>query len=87
MNAGVRLYADAADAKTKQENGFDLTDYDERCLKFAKEYAQELLAIDVNIEIDQMLNISWKLFSSNFKKEELGIKEEMVKKYWKESSE
>ena len=30
MNACVRLYADAANAKTKLENGFDLSDYDER---------------------------------------------------------
>ena len=34
MNAAVRLYADAANAKTKLENGFDLSDYDERALKF-----------------------------------------------------
>ena len=36
MNAAVRLYSDAANAKTKLENGFDLSDYDERTLKFAK---------------------------------------------------
>ncbi|MBQ4368447.1 MAG: V-type ATP synthase subunit B, partial [Candidatus Methanomethylophilus sp.] len=30
MNAGVRLYADAQNAKTKMENGFDLSDYDLR---------------------------------------------------------
>src|SRR5574344_3033896 len=36
MNACVRLYADAANAKTKLENGFDLSDYDERTLAFAK---------------------------------------------------
>ncbi|MCP4650215.1 MAG: V-type ATP synthase subunit B [PVC group bacterium] len=82
MNAGVRLYADAANAKTKQENGFDLSDYDERCLKFALNYARELLAIDVNVEIDQMLDTSWKLFGAYFKKEEVGIKEEITKKYW-----
>ena len=48
MNAAVRLYADAANAKTKMENGFDLTNYDERTLAFAKDYANQLLAIDVN---------------------------------------
>ena len=37
MNAGVRLYADAQNAKTKLENGFDLSDYDLRCLDYAKE--------------------------------------------------
>lgn len=40
MNAAVRLYSDAANAKTKLENGFDLSDYDERTLKFAKEYSK-----------------------------------------------
>jgi V/A-type H+-transporting ATPase subunit B len=49
MNAAVRLYADAANARTKLENGFDLTDYDERALEFAKDYSEKLLAIDVNI--------------------------------------
>ena len=39
MNAAVRLYADAANAKTKMENGFDLTDYDNRTLSFAKDYS------------------------------------------------
>ena len=38
-NAAVRLYADAANAKTKLENGFDLTDYDNRTLSFAKDYS------------------------------------------------
>jgi len=55
MNTAIRLYADAAQAKTKLENGFDLTDYDERTLKFGKEYSEKLLAIDVNIDIDMML--------------------------------
>jgi V/A-type H+-transporting ATPase subunit B len=34
MNAAIRLYADAANARTKLENGFDLTDYDKRTLDF-----------------------------------------------------
>ena len=82
MNAAIRLYADAANAKTKQENGFDLTDYDERTLKFAKEYSDKLLAIDVNIEVDKMLDTSWNLFEENFEPAEVGIKQEFVDQYW-----
>ncbi|MBN1949788.1 MAG: V-type ATP synthase subunit B [Bacteroidales bacterium] len=85
MNTAVRLYADAANAKTKMENGFDLTDYDQRSLDFAKDYSEKLLAIDVNIEIDQMLNTGWELFSKHFRKEEVGIKQELMDKYWKEN--
>jgi len=83
MNAAIRLYADAANAKTKMENGFDLTDYDQRTLDYAKEYSNDLLAIDVNISTDEMLDTGWNLFGKYFTKEELGIKQELLEKYWK----
>ena len=83
MNAGVRLYADAQNAKTKLENGFDLSDYDLRCLDYAKEYATRLLSIDVNIKIDEMLDTAWELFGKYFKPEETGIKKALIDKYWK----
>ena len=83
MNTAIRLYADAALAKTKLENGFDLTDYDERTLKFGKEYSDKLLAIDVNIDIDMMLDTAWGLFAKYFSKAEVAIRSEFMEKYWK----
>ena len=85
MNAAVRLYSDAMNAQTKLKNGFDLSDYDQRCLKYAEEYAEKLLAIDVNIEIDAMLDTSWELFAKYFKVEEVSIKKEIMDKYWQEA--
>lgn len=82
MNTAIRLYADAANARTKQENGFDLTGYDERALKFSEEYTRELLAVDVNLTIDDMLDKGWNLLASHFSHNEVGIKEDLVKKYW-----
>ncbi|WP_346854293.1 V-type ATP synthase subunit B [uncultured Draconibacterium sp.] len=81
MNTAIRLYADAANAKTKIENGFDLTDYDKRTIRFAKEYSEKLLAIDINIEIDAMIDTAWKLFNKYFTLAETGIKAAMVEKY------
>ena len=86
MNTSVRLYADAANAKTKLENGFDLSDYDLRCLDYAKEYATRLLAIDVNISITEMLDTAWELFAKYFTKAETGLKESLIQKYWKEKA-
>ena len=82
MNAAVRLYADAANAKTKMENGFDLTDYDNRTLSFAKDYADKLLAIDVNLNTTEMLDVTWGLFAKYFKPEEVNIKKELVDEFW-----
>ena len=66
MNTSIRLFAEAANAKTKLENGFDLTEYDERCLSFAKEYSNDLLAIDVNIDVTEMLDKGWSLLGKHF---------------------
>ena len=82
MNAAVRLYADASNARTKLENGFDLTEYDERTLAFAKDYARDLLAIDVSLDTTEMLDVAWKLFAKYFSREEVNIKAILVEKYW-----
>ena len=82
MNAAVRLFSDAAGAQTKMENGFDLTDYDERTLSFAADYSRELLAIDVNIDTEQMLDTAWSLFGKYFRPAEVNIKQQLVDKYW-----
>lgn len=83
MNTAIRLYADAANARTKLENGFDLTDYDQRTLDFAKAYSQQILAIDINIDTQAMLDVSWELFQNHFSPAEVGIKQEFMDLYWK----
>lgn len=82
MNAAVRLFSDAANAQTKMENGFDLTDYDNRSLAFADDYSRQLLAIDVNVDMTEMLDIAWKLFGEHFTPAEVNIKQSLVEKYW-----
>lgn len=84
MNALIRLYADASNARTKKENGFDLTEYDQRCLKFALDYAEQLLAIDINIKVEEMLNTGWELMKKYFEKHEVGIKDEFTRQFWKD---
>ena len=76
-------HSQVQNAKTKLENGFDLSDYDHRCLDYAKEYATRLLSIDVNISITEMLDTAWELFGKYFSKAETGIKQSLIDKYWK----
>lgn len=83
MSASVRLNADAMNARTKLENGFDLTDYDQRALQFSRDYAEQILAIDVNVDTEEMLDKTWALFQKYFTPEEVGIKDEFMKLYWK----
>ncbi len=83
MNAAIRLYADATNAKTKRDNGFELSDYDKRAILFSKDYASKLLAVDVDIDSVVMLDTAWDLFAKYFDKSEVAIKQAVTEKYWK----
>lgn len=85
MNAAVRLFSDAANAKTKLENGFDLSNYDERTLAFAKDYSEQLLAVDVNVGTEKMLNVAWTLLGKYFSKTEVAIRQDLLDEYWIEA--
>ena len=82
MNAAVRLYSDAADAKTKRDNGFELTDYDSRAMSFAREYSEKLMAIDVDLDMNSILDLTWTLLKNNFNAEEVAIKKAIMDEYW-----
>ena len=45
-------------------------------------YSREILAIDVNINTTQMLDVAWQLFGKYFKPEEVNIKQALVETYW-----
>jgi len=83
MNAAIRLYADAANARTKRDNGFELSDYDKRTIRFAKDYAERLLAVDVDIDSVAMLDVAWELFGTYFDPSEVAIKKTIMDRYWK----
>lgn len=48
----------------------------------AKDYADKLLAIDVNLNTTEMLDVTWGLFAKYFKPEEVNIKKELVDEFW-----
>lgn len=58
------------------------TNYDERTLAFAKDYSNQLLAIDVNLDTTEMLDVAWSLFGKYFRPEEVNIKKELVDQFW-----
>jgi V/A-type H+-transporting ATPase subunit B len=86
MNALIRLYADAAEARSKKENGFDLNEYDQRSLRFATDYVTELLDVRLNLASEEMLNRGWHLLARHFEPFETGIKEQLVKQYWPQNA-
>lgn len=85
MNAMVRLYADAEEARVKRDNGFEINDYDKRSMEFSLEYSDKILSVDVNLSMNEVLDLGWSLVQKYFEAFELGIKQDLLDEFWKKS--
>lgn len=82
MNTMIRFYAAARDAEQKQAMAFDLSEFDERVLKFGKLFRKRFMDIDVNISLEDALDLSWATMAECFTPEELLMKQHLVDKYF-----
>lgn len=81
-NALIRLYADSKKAKERQAMGFKLSNWDEKLLNFSHLFERKMMNLDVNIALEDALNLGWKLLSECFQRHEVGIKQNLIDKYW-----
>lgn len=81
-NALIRLYAESKKARERHSMGFRLSRWDEKLIHFAKLFEKELMDLNVNCSLEQALDIGWKIFGTCFARNEVGIKESILEKFW-----
>jgi V/A-type H+-transporting ATPase subunit B len=82
MNTMVRFYAAARDAEQKQAMSFELTEYDERLLKFGELFRNRFMDIRVSLPLEEALDLCWQTLAECFEPRELLMKESLVAKYY-----
>lgn len=82
MNTMIRFYSAARDAEQKQAMAFELSEFDERVLKFGRLFRERFMDIDVSIPLDDALDLSWRTLGECFKPEELLMKQALIEKYY-----
>lgn len=82
MDNMIKLYASYKDTLEKKSMGFMMSEWDEKLLKYGKKFEAGMMDLSVNIPLEEALNLGWKILADCFKREETGIKSELVNKYW-----
>tara|TARA_R110000824_G_scaffold214207_2_gene400486 strand:- start:6189 stop:7586 length:1398 start_codon:yes stop_codon:yes gene_type:complete len=82
MNTLIRFYAAAQDAEQKQAMSFELSEFDERALKFGRLFHDKFMDIDVSMPLEQALDTGWTILAECFREEELLMKQSLVDKYF-----
>jgi V/A-type H+/Na+-transporting ATPase subunit B len=82
MNACIQLYAQCDESREKREMGFELSEWDERLLKYGVLFEDEIMNLNLNIGLFDALDKCWELLAECFKPEETGIRDAIIKKHW-----
>jgi V/A-type H+-transporting ATPase subunit B len=83
-NGLTRLYADSKKAEERQSMGFKLSRWDEKLLTYADLFEEKMMSLDVNISLEEALNLGWSILSQCFTRQEVGLKQNLIAKYWPE---
>lgn len=83
-NAMIRLYADSKRAKERESMGFKLSSWDEKLIVYADQFERKMMNLEVNYSLEEALDLGWRILAECFMREEVGIKEKLLDKYWPE---
>lgn len=81
-NTMIRLYAESKKAGERQSMGFKLSRWDEQLLHYSKLFEKRMMNLEVNLPLDEALDLGWKTLAECFQKDEVGIKQTLLNKYW-----
>jgi V/A-type H+/Na+-transporting ATPase subunit B len=81
-NAQIRLYAESKKAKERESMGFKPSRWDQKLLKFSGLFEEKMMNLEVNISIEEALDLGWEILARCFEKQEVGIKDALLDKYW-----
>jgi len=77
----VRFYSGAKDAEQKQSMAFELSEHDDKLLKFGRLFRERFMDIGVNLPLETALDLCWQTMAECFAPEELLMKQSLIDKY------
>ena len=82
MDAMIKLYAQYKETVEKQSMGFKMSEWDQKLLKYGRDFERGMMDLSVNIPLEQALDLGWKILADNFEKGEVGIPSKLTDKFW-----
>jgi V/A-type H+-transporting ATPase subunit B len=82
MNTMIQLYASYKETLEKQSMGFNMSNWDQKLLKYGIRFEKEMMDLSVNIPLEKALDLGWEILADCFTPEETGIPTKMINQYW-----
>ena len=76
------MYSSYKDTVEKQNMGFAMNKWDEKLIKYGELFEEKLMALSVNLSLEEALDLGWKILAECFEKDETGIKSDLTDEFW-----
>ncbi len=83
MDRMIQMFADYRLTLEKRSMGFQMSSWDEKLLEYGKRFEEEMMDLSVNIALEEALDRCWRILSDIFEPAQTGIKDSLVKKFWR----
>jgi V/A-type H+-transporting ATPase subunit B len=82
MNTMIRFYSGAKDAQQKKAMAFELTELDDKLLRFGDLFKERFMDIGVSLPLEQALDLCWQTMAECFAPEELLMKQALIDRFF-----
>jgi V/A-type H+-transporting ATPase subunit B len=82
MDTMIRFYADYKETLEKQSMGFQMSTWDNKLLKYGKLFEKNMMDLSLNIQLEDALDLGWKILAECFDRTETGIKTSLLEQFW-----
>ena len=82
MDTMIRFYADYKETLEKQSMGFQMSNWDNKLLKYGKLFEKNMMDLSLNIQLEDALDLGWKILAECFDRAETGIKTSLLDQFW-----
>ncbi|MDD3669905.1 MAG: V-type ATP synthase subunit B [Sphaerochaetaceae bacterium] len=85
MDGMIKLYASYKESLEKKSMGFQMSEWDEKLLKYGDLFESRLMDLSVNIPLEEALDLGWQILGECFEPNETGMRSDLILAHWPES--
>ncbi|MFW6170222.1 MAG: V-type ATP synthase subunit B, partial [Planctomycetota bacterium] len=76
------LYALCRESREKRDMGFEMSEWDERLLRYGTLFEDRIMNLEVNIPLFEALDRCWNILAECFEPQETGIRHAIIEAHW-----
>ncbi|MBL7219693.1 MAG: V-type ATP synthase subunit B [Phycisphaerae bacterium] len=82
MNACIQLYATCRETREKRDMGFEMSQWDEKLLRYGVMFESNIMDLGVNIPLFDALDRCWEILAECFEPKEIGVRNSIIEAHW-----